>query len=66
MSDDDKSMDVQLICNQNVVTDNKFQGLNSMGLSAPWANSLAIISMYQVKNARDETNGTYLPLVRLY
>ena len=35
MSDDDKSMDVQLICNQHVMTYNKLQGINPMGLSAP-------------------------------
>ena len=36
MSDDDKPMDVQLICNQCVVTDNKLRVMNPMGLSAPW------------------------------
>ena len=38
MSDDDKSMDVKLICNQRVVTYNKLRGMNPMGLSVPWAN----------------------------
>ena len=57
MSDDDKSMDVQLICNQCVVTYNKFCGMNPMGLSAPWGDSLEIISLHPVKNARGETNG---------
>ena len=28
MSDDDKSLDVQLICNQRLVTYNKYQGLD--------------------------------------
>ena len=36
MSNDDKSTDVQLICNQYVATYNKLQGMNPMGLSAPW------------------------------
>ena len=35
MSDDDKSMDVQLICNQRVVTYNKLRGMNTMGLRSP-------------------------------
>ena len=38
MSDVDKSMDVQLICNQHVVTYNKFRGMNLLGLSAPWSD----------------------------
>ena len=40
MYDDDKSMDVQLICNQRVVTYNKLRGINQMGLIVPWDNSL--------------------------
>ena len=36
MSDDDKSMDVQLIFDQRLVTYNKLQGVNLMGISAPW------------------------------
>ena len=35
MSDDDKSMDVQLIFIQCIVTYNKFLGINPIGLSAP-------------------------------
>ena len=38
MSDDDKSMDVQLICNQHVVIYNKFQGINPISLSDPWVD----------------------------
>ena len=38
MSDDDKSMDVQLICNQLVVIYNKLLGINPMGLSDPWVD----------------------------
>ena len=42
MSDDDKSMDVQLICNQSLVAYDKWQGVNLMGLSTPWSDSLDI------------------------
>ena len=49
MSDDDKSMDVHLICNQRLVTYNKYQGVNLMGLSSPWDNSLEITCLYTVK-----------------
>ena len=56
MSDDDKSMDVQLICNQSVVTYNELWGMNPMGISAPWDESIEIIDFYPVKNARDEPN----------
>ena len=38
MSDDDKSMGVQLICNQRVGTYNNLQGTNPMYISSPWAN----------------------------
>ena len=38
MSDDDKSIDVQLICNQRVVKYILFQGMNPICLSAPWAD----------------------------
>ena len=38
MSNDDKSMDIQLICNQRVVTYNNLRCMNPMGLSAPWAD----------------------------
>ena len=38
MSDDDKSMDVQLICNQLVGIYNKLLGINPMGLSDPWVD----------------------------
>ena len=38
MSDDDKSMDVHLICNQLVVIYNKLLGINPMGLSDPCDN----------------------------
>ena len=49
MSDDDKSMDVHLICNQHVVTSDKLQGMNTMGISVPWDDSLDIIALYPVK-----------------
>ena len=49
MSDDDKSMDFQLICNQRVVTSNKLRGMNPMGLSAPWDDSIDIIAFNPVK-----------------
>ena len=49
MSDDDKSMDVQLICNQRLVTYNKLQGVNLMGLSAPWSDYPHITSLDSVK-----------------
>ena len=38
MSDDDKYMGVQLICNQHVVTYYKFLGMNPIILSAPWGD----------------------------
>ena len=44
MYDDDKSMDVQLICNQHVVTYNKLRGMKLMGLSDPWTGSADIIT----------------------
>ena len=49
MSGDDKSMVVQLIYNQGVVTYNKFQCMNLMGLSDPWDDSIEIIDLYPVK-----------------
>ena len=52
MSDDDKSMDVQLICNQHLVTYNKLQCVNLMGLSAPWAKSLEITALDPVKKCK--------------
>ena len=57
MSDDDKAMDVQLVCNQRVVTYNKLRGMNLIGFSDPWDDSIEIIAFYPVKNARDEPNG---------
>ena len=36
MSDDDKSMDVQLIFNQRVFTSNKLIRMNPIGLNVPW------------------------------
>ena len=36
MYNDDKSMNVQLICNQLVVTYNKLLGMNPMVIIAPW------------------------------
>ena len=53
MYDDDKSIDVQLICNQRVVTYNKLIGMNPMVLSAPCDDSLDIIDLNPVKNVRD-------------
>ena len=38
MSDGYKSINFQLICNQRVVTYNKLQGMNPVGLSDPWAD----------------------------
>ena len=49
MANDDKSMDVQLICSQSVLDYIKLQSMNPMGVSAPWANSLDIISFRPVK-----------------
>ena len=46
-------MDGKLRYNQHVVTYNKLQGMNSMGVSAPWENSLKIIDFHPVKNTRD-------------
>ena len=36
MYNDDKSMNVQLICNQSVVTYNTLLGMNPMVIIAPW------------------------------
>ena len=57
MSDGDKSMIVHLICNQHVVTWNKFLGMNPMGLSDTWADSIDIIALRLVTTALDEPNG---------
>ena len=46
MSDDDKSINVQLICNQRVVTYNKLQGINPMVISASWYDSLENIALH--------------------
>ena len=53
MYDDDKSIDVQLICNQRVVTYNKLWGMNPIVLIEPCDDSLDIIYLNPVKNARD-------------
>ena len=53
MSDYDKSMYLQFICNQRVVNCNKFLYVNSMGLSAPWYDFLDIISMHPVKKCKE-------------
>ena len=57
MYDDYKSMDVQLICNQCVVTYNKLQGMKPMGLSTPWFEYIEIFFVHPVKNKMDEPNG---------
>ena len=57
MSDDDKSTDFGLICNQRFLTYNKLWGMNPMGLSDPWNEYLEIIELNPVKNERDEPNG---------
>ena len=46
MSNHDKSTDFHLICNQCVVNYNKLQGMNPIGLSAPWDESLDIIDFH--------------------
>ena len=38
MYDDDKSMDVKLICNQYVVNNIKLRGMKPMELGDPWSN----------------------------
>ena len=50
MSDDDKSMNDRLICNQCLATYNKLRSMNPIGLSSPWAESLQIIALHPVKN----------------
>ena len=50
-------MDVQLICNEGVVTYNKFLRINPMGPIFPYDDSLNIIALHPVKNARGEPNG---------
>ena len=54
MSDDDKSMDVQVICNQRLVTYNKLQGVNLMGISAPWEDYPHITSLDDLLVARNK------------
>ena len=49
MSDDDKSMYVQLICNQPIVTYDKLRRIHPLGLSSPGAYSLEIIDLHVVK-----------------
>ena len=53
MFDDDKSMDIQLIFNQHVVTQNKCLRINPMGFSAPCDDSLEIIELHPVKTFKD-------------
>ena len=62
MYDDDKSTDVQLICNLRVVTYNKLRGINQMGLIVPWANSLDIIALHPVEKFRGLTQWALMPL----
>ena len=38
MFDDDKTMNVQVICNQPVVVYNRFLGMNTMVFIATWAD----------------------------
>ena len=57
MYDGNKSLDVKLICIQCVVTFNQLQGMNPIGLSAPCADPLEIISLRTAKHSRDESNG---------
>ena len=52
MSNDDKYIDVQLICYQRVATYNKFRGMNPMESSAPWDKSPEIISLHPVKKVQ--------------
>ena len=52
MSDGDKSMDVQLICNQLVVTYNKSIGMNPMCHSSPWDDSFDILALHPVKKCK--------------
>ena len=63
MSDDDKSMDVQLICNQRVVNYSTLQFMNPIFFSVPWDDSIDIIALYPVKNSRDEPYRPYCPLL---
>ena len=49
MSDNDISMDVQLICYQYVVTYNKLGGMKPMVLISPWSYSLETIALHPVK-----------------
>ena len=62
MSDDDKSMDVQLVYNQRVVTYNKLRGMNLIGFSDPWDNSIEIIAFYPVKMPGMNPMGISAPL----
>ena len=62
MSDDDKSMDIQLICNQHVVTYNEFWDINPMGLSSSWYDSYDIIALNAVKQFKGWTQWALVPL----
>ena len=55
-------MDVQLICNQRLVTYNKWQGINQMGNIVPWANSLDIIASRPVEKFKGLTQWALMPL----
>ena len=49
MYDEDKSMEVHLICNQSVGTKKTLRGINPVVLSAPWADSIGIIDFQTLK-----------------
>ena len=55
-------MDVQLICNQQVVTYNKFWIMNPIGLSAPCSDYLDIIALHPVKKIKGQTQWDLVPL----
>ena len=52
MSDDNKSTNIQLICNQHVLTYNKLRGLNTMGLSIPWGDDTEVIALHTLKQCK--------------
>ena len=41
---------------KRVITFKKLQGINPIGLSAPWSEFLEIIALYPLKNARDNNS----------
>ena len=62
MSDYNKSMDVQLTCNQRVVNYNKLRVMNPMGFNGHWPNYLEIIDLHTLKKCKVRNQRNLVPL----